>query len=105
MPDLGLKPLEQGDHGDTSRKGNLRTLRTAGPGSGRPERAEAAFGHSLIGVPEIVARQADVLPVERRDVLEQGRIDGLGFPKQGTPHSGHTVLRGLNSRQANSRTE
>jgi hypothetical protein len=37
--------------GGTSRKGNLRTLRTAEPGSGRPERAEAAFGHSLIGVP------------------------------------------------------
>jgi hypothetical protein len=70
------------EKGDTSRKGNLRTLRTAKPGSGRPERAEAAFGHSLIGVPEIVARQADVLPAERRDVLEQGRIDGLGFPKQ-----------------------
>jgi hypothetical protein len=28
------------------------------------------------------ARQADVFPAERRDVLEQGRIDGLGFPKQ-----------------------
>ncbi len=23
-----------------------------------------------------------MLPAERRDVLEQGRIDGLGFPKQ-----------------------
>jgi hypothetical protein len=42
--------------GSTPRKGNLRTLRTAEPGSGRPERAEAAFGHSLIGVPEVVAR-------------------------------------------------
>jgi hypothetical protein len=56
--------------GGTSRKGNLRTLRTAEPGSGRPKCAETTFGHSLIGLPEIVTRQADVLPAERRDVLE-----------------------------------
>ena len=42
----------------------------------RPERAEAALGHSLIGVPEIVARQAEVIPAERRLVLYHYRIDG-----------------------------
>jgi hypothetical protein len=33
------------------KKGKLRRLRTAELGSGRPERAEAAFGRSLIRVP------------------------------------------------------
>jgi hypothetical protein len=31
-----------------------------------------------------------VLPAERRDVLEQGRIDGLGFPKQSERHEPHS---------------
>ena len=30
----------------------------------------------------LVARKTDVFPAERREVLEQARIDGLGFPKQ-----------------------
>jgi hypothetical protein len=65
---------------DASRKRNFRTLTSAELGSGRPERAEVAFGHALIEVLEIVARQADVLPAERRDVLEQVGVGADRIP-------------------------
>ncbi len=63
--------------GDTSRKGNLRTLRAAEGGSGVSERPEAAFGDTFIGVPGVIAGEIDVLPAERRDMLEQGGVEGL----------------------------
>ena len=61
--------------GGTSRKGNLCTLRRAGGVSRASKRSEAAFGHPLIGVPGVIAREIDVLPAKRRDMLEQCGID------------------------------
>jgi hypothetical protein len=63
------------DIGGTSRKGNLCTLRRAGGVSRASKRSEAAFGHPLIGVPGVIAREIDVLPAKRRGVLEQGGIE------------------------------
>ena len=80
------------------RKGTLRTLRTAELGSGRPDRAEAAFGHSLIEASEIVARQADVLLAERRDVLEQvskAVSTAWDFPSKVTARSRSTVFHSV----------
>ncbi len=51
--------------GDTSRKGNLCTLRRAGGVSGVSERSEAAPGYTLIGVPGVIAGEIDVLPAKR----------------------------------------
>jgi len=62
--------------GDTSRKGNLRTLRAGGGGSGVSELPEAAFGDPFIGAPRIIAGEIDVLPAERRDMLQQGGVEG-----------------------------
>jgi len=61
--------------GGTSRKGNLCTLRRAGGVSWDSERSEASFGNPLIGVPGVIAREIDVLPAKRRNVLEQGGIE------------------------------
>ena len=35
----------------------------------------APLGIPFVGMPDIVASQVDVLPAERRDMLEQGRIE------------------------------
>ena len=59
----------------TSRKGNLRTLRCAGELSGASKRSEATLGYSLIGAPDGIADEIDVLPAKREDVLEQGGIE------------------------------
>ncbi len=55
--------------GGTSRKGNLCTLRRGGGVSRASERSEATLGHPLIVVPGVIAREIDVLPAKRRDVL------------------------------------
>jgi len=62
-------------HGDTSRKGNLCTLRRAEGVSRASERSEGTLGYPFIGVPGVIAGEIDVLPAKRRDVLEQGRIE------------------------------
>lgn len=64
-----------GGHGDTSRKGILCTLRRAGGVSWASEGSEASLGYPLIGVPGVIAREIDVLPAKRRDVLEEGGIE------------------------------
>ena len=45
---------------DTSRKGNLRTLRLGEAGSGDSEGSEATLGHPFICVPSVIACQIDV---------------------------------------------
>jgi hypothetical protein len=56
--------------GDTSRKGNLSTLRAAGGVSRVSEGSEATLGYPFIGVPGVIASEIDVLPAERGGVLE-----------------------------------
>lgn len=45
-----------------------------------PELARADLG---IAAPEVIAGQVDVLPAERRQVLQQAVIDGLTVATQG----------------------
>jgi hypothetical protein len=59
-----------GAEGDTSRKGNLCTLRAAGGISRGSEGSEATLGYPFIGVPGVIASEIDVLPAERGGVLE-----------------------------------
>ena len=59
---------------DTSRKGNLRTLRRTEAVFRNPERSEASFGHSLVMVPSVVAGQIDMSPADRRDMGKPGGI-------------------------------
>jgi hypothetical protein len=63
--------------GDTSRKGKLRTLRLGEAGSGDSEGSEATLGHPLICVPGVIARQIDVLPAKRGDMLKQSWVEGM----------------------------
>ncbi len=73
--DAGFPESSKGEAEDTSRKGNLCTLRGAGGVSGASERSEATLGYPLIGVPGVIAGEVDVLPAKWRDVLEQGGIE------------------------------
>jgi threonine dehydrogenase-like Zn-dependent dehydrogenase len=57
-----LKTYREGDRvaiqpllGDTSRKGNLRTLRSSEDRFGSTQGSESAFSNSFVGVPDVIA--------------------------------------------------
>ena len=88
FPGYSSRPMGSGDRiiythvdmdGGTSRKGSLCTLRRGRRVSRASERSEATLGYPLVVVPGIIAGEIDVLPAQRRDVLDQRPRKTLGF--------------------------
>lgn len=61
--------------GNTSGKGRFSTLNAETRWFRRPQRTVSALGHSPTGMPDVVARQVDVFPAERREMRQQRIVD------------------------------
>lgn len=92
----------------------LRSLDRSQEPTGKPQGSEA-FGHLLLGIPGIDAGEIDVLPAERREVLEQfvGNISACRPSSAASPssagivpssgrkdHAIATVMAGIRNRHA-----